>query len=217
MRPNARPESQFHGSGALEPLLNGLGKEVLVIITRTVSATALASFLLALPASAAAQGHRRQPAEGSIGVGADFGLFAPAESALDPAAAIEGHADFYLTPRWAARFGVFWTDPSFESESSDSIRQVRLGGDLLYNWERGKWHPFAGGGIGAHLLQQKDNGRDVGDSESKLGGALLGGVEYFFTRDATVKGEARYQLVGDTRNGYSPSGLAVLFGIKKYF
>jgi hypothetical protein len=191
---------------------------VLVTILRPWSAAVFAASLFILPAQASAQGrHARQPHEGSIGVGADFGLFAPVDSALASTVMIEGHGDLYLTPRWAVRFGLGWADPSFERESTDSLRQVRIGGDLIYNWEGGRWHPFAGAGLGAHILQQKDNGRDIGDSESKLGGAMLGGVEYFFTRDTTVKGEARYQFVGDSRNGYSPSGLALLFGVKQYF
>jgi len=189
-----------------------------VTILRPWSAAVLAASLFILPAQALAQGRQgRQPHEGSIGVGADFGLFAPADSAFESTIMLEGHGDFYLTPRWAVRLGLGWADPSFERESTDSLRQVRIGGDLIYNWEGGRWHPFAGAGIGAHILQQKDNGRDFGDSESKLGGAALGGVEYFFTRDTTLKGEARYQFVGDSRNGYSPSGLALLFGMKAYF
>ena len=174
--------------------------------------------LLAMPLPALAQHHRlRQPAEGSIAVGADVGGFVPTDSAFNTTLALEGHVDFYLTPRVAVRFGVDWAAPSFQRESSDSLRQVRLGGDVLYNWERRKWHPFAGAGLAAHLLQEKDNGHDFGDSESKLGGALLGGIEYFFTRTATVKGEARYQFVGSTRNGYDPSGFLLLVGLKQYF
>jgi hypothetical protein len=175
--------------------------------------------IVALPLSAAAQRAHptRQPAEGSIAIGGDIGLFVPTDGAFGPSVALEGHADFSLTARIAARFGVDWTDPSFDRESTDSLRQVRFGGDVIYNWEGGKWHPFAGGGIGAHLLQEKDNGRDLGDSETKLGGALLGGVEYFFNRTATIKAEGRYQFVGDTRNGYDPSGLVLLVGLKQYF
>jgi hypothetical protein len=68
----------------------------------------------------------------------------------------------------------------------------------------------------AHLLQEKDNGHDLDDSESKLGGSLLGGVEYFFTRDTVISGELRYQVVQDIR-GLSPSGVLLAAGLKKYF
>jgi hypothetical protein len=46
--------------------------------------------------------------------------------------------------------------------------------------------------------------------------SALGGVEYFFTRDAAITGEARDQFVGDV-DGFSPSGLLFAAGVKKYF
>ena len=186
--------------------------------TRALMLMLIAGLMAPLPALAQTRHHaERQPAEGSIAVQGGIGFFVPQDSAFGTALDLEGHGDFYLTSRLGVRFGVDWTDPSFHRESSDSLRQVRFGGDVIYNWEGGKWHPFAGAGIAAHVIQQKDNGRDLGGSESKLGGALLGGVEYFFNRNSTFTGEARYQFVGDTRNGYNPSGLVLLFGLKRYF
>jgi hypothetical protein len=182
---------------------------------RFVPPALLAALLLTLPSPAQAQ--RRQPAEGSLAVGGDIGVFIPTDELFGPSPAIEGHADFYVSPRLSVRFGVNWTDPSFDRESSDSLRQIRIGGDFLYNWERGKWHPFAGAGLAAHLLQHKDNGRSIGDGESKLGGALLGGIEYFTARTIALKGEARYQFVGETRNNFDPSGFVLLGGVKAYF
>jgi hypothetical protein len=182
---------------------------------RCLSPAVLAALLIALPSTVQAQ--RRQPAEGSMAVGGDVGAFIPTDDLFGPSASLEGHADFYLSPRVSVRFGVNWTDPSFDRESSDSLRQIRIGGDLLYNWERGKWHPFAGAGLAAHLLQRKDNGQSIGDGESKLGGAILGGIEYFTSRTIALKGEARYQVVGETRNAFDPSGLALLGGVKAYF
>ena len=200
----------------MEPVLYEVDRRILMHIRTLAIIIMMAGFVVPVPVLAQGR-HARQPAEGSIAVGGDVGVFVPKDSAFNTALALEGHGDFYLTPRLGVRFGVDWTDPSFQRESSDSLRQVRVGGDVIYNWEGGKWHPFAGGGVAAHLLQQKDNGHDFGDSESKLGGAILGGVEYFFNKTATVKGEARYQFVGSTRNGYDPSGLVLLVGLKQYF
>ena len=166
------------------------------------------------PALASAQ--KRQPAEGSVAVGGAVGVFLPTDDALDNAPYLEGQFQYQLTPRVGVRFGLGWTDPSFKSESEDSLRQIRIGADLVYNWERGAWHPYVGAGFGAHLLQIKDNGSNFGDGQSKLGGSALGGVEYFFTRDAALIGEARYQFVDDI-NGISPSGLLFAIGVKKYF
>ena len=170
--------------------------------------------VLAMPARASAQA--RQPAEGAIAVGGAIGAFLPTEDALDNSLYLEGQFQFQFNHRVGLRFGVGWTDSSFAREDEDSLRQIRLGADLLYNWEHGAWHPYVGGGLGAHLLQEKDNGHDLGDSESKLGGSLLGGVEYFFTRDTVISGELRYQVVQDIR-GLSPSGVLLAAGLKKYF
>ena len=97
------------------------------------------------------------------------------------------------------RFGVGCTDTDIRPRGRRLAQPDPPRADLLYNWEHGAWHPYVGGGLGAHLLQVKDNGNDLGDGESKLGGVVLGGVEYFFTRDAVLTGEFRYQFVQDVR------------------
>lgn len=170
--------------------------------------------ILTIPVLASAQ--PRQPADGSVAAGGAVGAFLPSDDAFDNAPYFEGQIQFQFTPRVGVRFGVGFTDPDFTRESGDSLRQIRLGADLLYNWERGAWHPYVGAGFGAHLLQFKDNGSTIGDAESKVGGSVLGGIEYFFTRDAALTGEARYQFVGDI-DGIGPSGLVLAGGVKKYF
>jgi len=180
---------------------------------RSIFLAALAA-CLAVPSLASAQ--PRQPADGSVAVGGAVGAFLPSDDAFETAPYFEGQVQFQFTPRVGVRFGVGLTDTDFEREAGDSLQQIRLGADLLYNWERGAWHPYVGAGVSAHLLQFKDNGHDIGDGESKLGGAVLGGVEYFFTRDAAFGGEARYQVVDDI-DGVGPSGLLVAVGVKKYF
>lgn len=170
--------------------------------------------ILTVPILATAQ--PRQPAEGSVAAGGAVGVFLPRDDAFDNAPYFEGQVQFQFTPRVGIRFGVGFTDPDFTREPGDSLRQIRLGADLLYNWERGAWHPYVGGGFGAHLLQFKDNGSAIGDSESKVGGSVLGGIEYFFAREAVLTGEARYQFVDDI-DGIRPSGLVLAGGVKKYF
>jgi opacity protein-like surface antigen len=170
--------------------------------------------LLSAPADAAAQ--PRQPADEAVALGGAAGVFFPAEDGMDAAPYLEGQFQYQFTPRIGVRFSLGWTDPDFSREEGDSVRQFRIGGDVLYNWEQGAWHPYVGAGLGTHLLQPKDNGDSLGDGESKFGGAALGGIEYFFTRDATITGEVRYQFVDDI-DGVSPSGIVLAAGIKKYF
>src|SRR5262249_16528662 len=125
--------------------------------------------------------------------------------------------EYYVTPRVSLRTVFGLTDPGFRTESSDSLRQIPLRADVNYNWEQGKWHPFVGAGVGAYFLQLKDNGRAFGQSETKAGVNLGGGVEYFTSRTVALKGEARYHIIDRARTGQDPSGLVLTGGLKKYF
>jgi len=130
--------------------------------------------------------------------------------------ALEGFFEHYLTARDSVRLGVGWANPKVERETSDSTRQIRLAADLAHNWEGGAIHPFVGAGLGAYFIQPKDNGQAVGNSQTKLGGTVFGGVEYFTSKTFSVRGEARYHAVMKA-NGYDPSGLALTVGVKTYF
>lgn len=174
----------------------------------------LLAALLAVPSVAIAQ--RRVPATDSAAVGGDVGLFLPRDAALTTGPTLEGFYEYYLTPRNSLRVGAGWANPKLDREDSDSLRHIRIAVDTVYNWERGAVHPFVGAGIGVYFLQFKDNGESVGDSESKLGGTLFGGAEFFTSPTMSVKAEARYHLVKDAF-GMNPDGLALTVGVKKYF
>ena len=114
-----------------------------------------------------------------MAAGAEAGFFAPAEDDLDLTPIVGGFFEYYFTPRLSIRPGIAFLDTGFDiGDPDDSVRQVRFGADLIYNWERGEWHPFAGGGLSIHSLRLKDNGHAFGDSEQQLGVSGLGGVEY---------------------------------------
>lgn len=153
------------------------------------------------------------PDDGQVAVGAEFGAFVP-DDEFDGTWLIGGLVEYYVTRRVGIRTSLTYTNPEFERGTDDHLRQVRLGFDGIYNWERGKWHPFAGAGLGIHFLRLTENDNEL-DSDTEVGFNLLGGVEYFLTREATLKGEVRYQFVGDW-NGIEPSGLVATIGIKWY-
>lgn len=169
--------------------------------------------VLCLPSVAAAQ---RMPHQNAAAIGAEGAVFLPRQSGMDMGPDFGGSFEHYITARDAVRVAGEWSNPKFEREHADSVRQVRLGADLVHNWEGGAIHPFVGAGLGAYFLQQKDNGESIGDGGTKLGGTLLGGLEFFTSKTFSVKGEARYHIVSKW-NGYDPSGLALTIGVKGYF
>jgi hypothetical protein len=170
--------------------------------------------LLGVPSIALAQA--RMPHKGASALGGEVGIFLPKEDVLTTGPVLEGFYEHYLTARDSIRVGVGWLNPKWEAESSDSLRQIRIGADLVHNWEGGTVHPFVGAGLGAYILQFRDNGENLGDSETKVGGSVFGGAEFFTSDTFSVKGEARYHVVSKV-NGFNPSGLSLTFGVKSYF
>ena len=170
--------------------------------------------ILGLPSVTAAQA--RMPHKDAGALGADVGVFLPKEDALTAGLVLEGFYEYYLTARDSVRVGAGWLNPKFETESSDSLRQIRIAVDLVHNWEGGAVHPFVGAGLGTYFLQFRDNGNNVGDSETKFGGTIFGGAEFFTSNTFAVKGEARYHVVSKV-NDFNPSGLALTIGVKSYF
>jgi hypothetical protein len=174
----------------------------------------VAVVMLATPAGAGAQG--RMPHKGASAVGGEVGIFLPKEDELTTGPVVEGFYEHYLTARESLRIGAGWLNPKREGESEDSLRQVRIYGDLVHNWEGGAVHPYLGAGLGIYFLQFRDNGEDAGDSETKFGGTVFGGAEFFTSKTFSVKGEARYHVVTKV-NEFNPSGLSLTFGVKSYF
>ena len=160
--------------------------------------------------------HAQTPRTDSAAVGGDIGIFLPRDEALKSGLNLEGFYEYYLSPRTSIRLGVGWMNPKREVEDVDSWRYIRVAGDLVRNWEGGSVHPFVGAGLGIYFLQEKDNGENFGDSETKLGGTLFGGAEFFMNNTTSVKGEARYHLIQNV-GGFNPDGLALTIGLKKYF
>jgi opacity protein-like surface antigen len=176
----------------------------------------LIALLTAMPATTLAQG--RVPTTGSGAVGGDIGIFLARDGDLNNGLTLEGFYEYYFSPRTSVRMGLGWADPKYHThrDPDASLRHVRVAVDLLYNWEGGTVHPFVGAGIGTYFLQRKRNGQNFGDSETTLGGTLLGGVEIFTSPTVAVKAEGRYHIVPRTF-GIDPDGFALTIGLKKYF
>jgi len=170
--------------------------------------------MLTLPAAAAAQ--QRMPHREGNAVGGEAGIFLPTQSGMSTGPGIDGTFEHYLTARDSVRFGVGWMQPSQTANHQAKMRQVRLSGEIVHNWEGGQVHPFVGAGLGAYFLQPNLNGSNLGSSATKLGGTLLGGAEFFTSKTFAIKGEARYHIVQKS-GPYDPSGLSLSLGLKSYF
>jgi hypothetical protein len=172
-------------------------------------------FVLALvclvPTLAAAQ-----PRTGQTAIGADVGIYFPADDQLSNGLMADGFVEFYATPRVGVRGILTAIRNGYDREDDDDERQIRIGADVIYNWEGGAIHPFVGAGFGVHFLRFYRDGDNEGDNDTEVGTNLLGGLELFFSPSATVKIEGRYQWVPD-RPSLDPDGFGVLIGFKKYF
>jgi opacity protein-like surface antigen len=174
-------------------------------------AIAMLACIAPLPVSA-----QPVPDAGQVALGVDFGVFLPADEQLDPGGIIGGLIEFYATPRLGIRASLMAIRNGYDRPDDDEERQLRIGGDVIYNWEFGRVHPFAGGGLGLHLMRFYRDDEGEGPDDSNLGVSALGGAEFFLNRWWTFKLEGRYQWVGDRPN-LNPDGLAVTGGFKRYF
>lgn len=181
------------------------------LIQRSCFTALVALFLL--PASAGAQ---PVPAAGQVAAGVEFGVFPPTDSQLSAGLVGGGLLEVYATPRLGVRGTVTAIRSGYDRFDNDDERQLRLGVDVIYNWERGAVHPFVGGGVGMHFLRFHRDGRNEGPNDTAFGTQALGGIEFFMNRAWTLKAEGRYQWVGDRPN-LNPDGLALTIGVKRYF
>ena len=156
------------------------------------------------------------PSAGQVAAGAEVGVFLPTDSQLSSGIVGGGLFEFYATPRVGIRGSVMAIRNGYDRVDDDDERQMRLGLDVIYNWEYGGVHPFAGAGIAMHFLRFYRDGDNEGPNDTEFGAQLLGGAEFFLDTAWTLKAEARYQWVGDRPN-LNPDGLALTVGVKRYF
>lgn len=174
---------------------------------------------LATPLPAAAQA--QVPAEGMWGLGFKAGVSMPFDDALDSAIDVGVSLEGYVHPRVSIRGQL--TGAWFDIEGrpfSGKVSPMAMTGNVVYNWELGKWHPFATGGIGAYRVRFDED--DLDSSDTELGFDFGGGIEYFFTRRDVLLGEVTWHIIGDdrvqsARSDYESRYWTILGGYKKYF
>jgi len=164
---------------------------------------------------------RHVPDAGMLAVGASVGATMPRDASLQNGLEVVGQIDAYLTPRVSIRgqVGATWWDITGRGFTG-TIKPLYFDGNLVYNWEGGVWHPYVTAGVGAYRFHSDINPALSG-SDTKVGVNLGGGIEYFFTRRATITGEVLFHKVDGFASPVAtfPDGSFWSFtlGAKKYF
>jgi hypothetical protein len=191
------------------------------------SATLLALILAALwPQPAAAQ--PEYPRENTVAIGGGVGFLASDTGTPDVAQTLQattGNVDaffeYYYTPRGSLRVMYGWASPEFDSTLGGSLRRQHLTFSFIYNWELGRFRPFATIGGGAYLLTRRKTGGEPDHRVNKPGGLLGWGGEYYF-RTFAVRSEMNVHILSEEKslpefNGKTLTGFTWTFGIKVPF
>lgn len=96
--------------------------------------------------------------------------------------------------------GYWQKSESYQGLVDASVKDFNLGANVLYAFpSKGKASFWAGAGLGAHVLKGAIGfpGFSASDSETKIGGQLLAGVDYKIGSSMSLFGGARYDLVSD--------------------
>jgi hypothetical protein len=190
--------------------------------SRIIAAAAIV-LCAAMPAAAQRRGERSGPVpdEGMVAVGAQFTAAMPSEASWKNGVDVTGTLEGYLSRRVSARGSVSgaWLD-IFGRGFDGTINPVAFNGNLVYNWEGGKWHPYVTGGVGLYHYRFSEG--ISSSAANKFGVDFGGGAEYFFTRHDTLLGEALVHAVPGTVTSrlttyQGPSYWTLSGGYKKYF
>jgi hypothetical protein len=146
--------------------------------------------------SAAAQGRRSEsrepvPAPGMVAIGGSFGAAPSTEASFKAGPALTGNVEGYLTRRVSLRgqvSGAWWdiTGRGF----TGTVQPVAFDGNVVYNFEGGRIHPFLTGGVGLYHYRFAENASR--GSANQAGANVGGGLEYFVHRHATATAEVLF-------------------------
>jgi len=191
---------------------------------RVMSAVVTVLTFASAPAFAQSRTSRTQssrvPDRNMFGLGMSTGLYAPSSIDQNNGLYLTVNGEGYFTPRVSARaqFGGGWSD-IFGHSFPGTVKPMVLLGNLVYNFEGGKIHPYVTGGGGMYHYRFTEAG--LNSSDTKAGIDFGGGAEYFFTRHDTLTGEVLFHAVPGMADGHNADYKArfwtITGGYKKYF
>lgn len=174
---------------------------------------------LAGAAHTASAQNRPVPDAGMAAVGVSAGAAVPTAQYLDNGWILSANAEWYTTPRVSIRGQISGAWTGIVGQPDNQVRPAAFLGNVVYNWERGTWHPYATGGAGIYNFRASEFGVDSHDT--KFGVNFGGGIEYFLTRRDTVTGELLIHAIPgnyDTfHTQFESTYWTISGGYKKYF
>ena len=160
------------------------------------------------------------PDRGMAALGVSLGVSGPGDDRLENGLVLSVWGEHYMTRRVSFRgmvSGDWWG--VIDGPEEDGVSPISATVNLVYNWERGKWHPYATAGLGVYKFRFTEN--DIDSSATTFGFNIGGGAEYFVRLKDTLVVEALiHPLVGDVEsrfNSYIPWYWTLSGGYKKYF
>lgn len=159
------------------------------------------------------------PNTGMAAVGVSAGGTVTTAPYLDNGPILSANAEWYTTPRVSIRGQLTGAWTGIVGQPDNQVRPAAFLGNVVYNWERGAWHPYATGGVGVYRFRATEFGLDSHDT--KFGVNLGGGIEYFLTRRDTLTGELLVHAIpgnfNTLRTEFESTYWTIAGGYKKYF
>jgi hypothetical protein len=183
-------------------------------MTTLISKTRLLSSLFALlvPIASLAATPSTVPKEGDMAASGNLGFAVPFDGPFDNLEpAITGTFEYYQTPRISWRALVGFTSFTANLPGDPKVDTTFINANFVYNWERGKIHPFATAGIGAY-------GKNASQSlppdfdQTVFGVNAGGGVDWFLGPRWGLKFEGTvHGLTGQDPNVFLLATAGVMF------
>ena len=159
------------------------------------------SILGAMPALAATSTTSTAPKQGDMAVSGNLGFSHPLDGPFDGAEGVlTGTFEYFTTPRisWRGLLGL----TSFDADGPGdvSVDSTFFNANFVYNWEKGKIHPYATAGVG---LYDQSAGNDLPDDfdETVFGVNGGGGLYWFLGSRWALKFEGTlHALTGEDPN-----------------
>jgi len=175
--------------------------------------------------------------KGRLGVTGRVGFINPADNTADPTPGFPNNkTDVGLVAGGGLIFGIDdhialeleVTRASFGSETGDfGVTNVSFGGQYRFALQQRQLVPYIGVGLDILSTDYDENGGARSDVETKVGGHVSGGVDFFLQRNLALTAEAKLVVAPDARitdrqsgapaGDFDPSSFSTTVGIRFFF